>query len=181
MPVERCAELRHIAHSAHAAEAAACLQQRGADPAKHHLAIAPALHVARVVSDRAVQVLNRVGAEKRQVERAAGRTLRSEAARRCGKAHPTMAGAPKDFGRSSRGSVSTYCRCGTAYSTQDGKILWEYDTVQEFTTVNAVKARGGSINNGGSAIAGGMVFTNAGYSHHSGIIPGNVLLAFSAQ
>jgi hypothetical protein len=26
-----------------------------------------------------------------------------------------------------------------------------------------------------------MVFTNAGYSHHSGIIPGNVLLAFSAQ
>ena len=68
-----------------------------------------------------------------------------------------------------------------AYSTQDGKILWEYDTVQEFTTVNAVKARGGSINNGGPAIAGGMVFTNAGYSHHSGIIPGNVLLAFSAQ
>src|ERR1700704_6260968 len=68
-----------------------------------------------------------------------------------------------------------------AYSTQDGKILWEYDTVQEFATVNAVKARGGSVNNGGPAIAGGMVFTNAGYSHHSGIIPGNVLLAFSAQ
>ena len=68
-----------------------------------------------------------------------------------------------------------------AYSTQDGKILWEYDTVQEFTTVNAVKAKGGSINNGGPAIAGGMVFTNSGYSHHSGIIPGNVLLAFSAQ
>lgn len=68
-----------------------------------------------------------------------------------------------------------------AYSTRDGKILWQYDTVQEFTTVNAVKARGGSINNGGAAIAGGVVFTNAGYSHHSGVIPGNVLLAFSAQ
>jgi polyvinyl alcohol dehydrogenase (cytochrome) len=68
-----------------------------------------------------------------------------------------------------------------AYSTQDGKILWEYDTVREFTTVNGIKAKGGSINNGGPAVAGGMVFTNAGYSHHSGVIPGNVLLAFSAE
>jgi polyvinyl alcohol dehydrogenase (cytochrome) len=68
-----------------------------------------------------------------------------------------------------------------AYSTKDGKILWEYDTVQEFTAVNGVKAKGGSINNGGPAVAGGMLFTNSGYSHHSGIIPGNVLLAFSAE
>lgn len=68
-----------------------------------------------------------------------------------------------------------------AYSTTDGRILWEYDTVREFTTVNGIKARGGSINNGGPAVAGGMVFTNSGYSHHSGVIPGNVLLAFSTQ
>lgn len=68
-----------------------------------------------------------------------------------------------------------------AYSTQDGKIIWEYDTVRDFTTVNGVKAKGGSINNGGPAVAGGMLFTNAGYSHHSGIIPGNVLLAFAAE
>lgn len=66
-----------------------------------------------------------------------------------------------------------------AYASKDGKIIWEYDTFQEFTTVNGVKARGGSINNGGAAIAGGMVFLNSGYSHHSGVIPGNVLLAFS--
>jgi len=26
-----------------------------------------------------------------------------------------------------------------------------------------------------------MLFVNSGYSHHSGIMPGNVLLAFSAQ
>ena len=68
-----------------------------------------------------------------------------------------------------------------AYSTSDGKIIWEYDTVQEYTTVNGVKAKGGSMNNGGPAVAGGMLFTNAGYSHHSGVIPGNVLLAFSVQ
>jgi len=68
-----------------------------------------------------------------------------------------------------------------AYASKDGKIIWEYDTVQEFTTVNGVKAKGGSINNGGPAIAGGMVFLNSGYSHHSGIIPGNVLLAFAVE
>ena len=68
-----------------------------------------------------------------------------------------------------------------AYSTHDGKIVWDYDTVREYTTVNGVKAKGGSINDAGPAVAGGMLFTNAGYSHHSGIIPGNVLLGFSVE
>ncbi|HWP85481.1 MAG TPA: PQQ-binding-like beta-propeller repeat protein [Terriglobia bacterium] len=68
-----------------------------------------------------------------------------------------------------------------AYSAADGRILWEYDTVREFPTVNGVAARGGSINNGGPAVAGGMLYFNSGYSHHSGIIPGNVLLAFSTD
>jgi polyvinyl alcohol dehydrogenase (cytochrome) len=66
-----------------------------------------------------------------------------------------------------------------AYSTQDGHVLWEYNTARDFATVNGVTAQGGSINNGGPAIAGGMVFVNSGYSHHEGIMPGNVLLAFS--
>jgi polyvinyl alcohol dehydrogenase (cytochrome) len=66
-----------------------------------------------------------------------------------------------------------------AYSTADGKLIWDYDTAREFTTVDGVKANGGSINNGGPAIAGGMLFTNSGYSHHTGILPGNVLLAFA--
>ena len=64
------------------------------------------------------------------------------------------------------------------YSTADGKIIWDYDTAHEYQTVNGVKAKGGSINNGGPAIVGGMLFTNSGYSHHSGVIPGNVFLAF---
>ncbi len=66
-----------------------------------------------------------------------------------------------------------------AYSARDGAIVWDYDTVREFTTVNGVSAKGGSLNNAGPAVADGMVFTNAGYSHHSGVIPGNVLLAFA--
>jgi polyvinyl alcohol dehydrogenase (cytochrome) len=68
-----------------------------------------------------------------------------------------------------------------AYSTSDGKVLWEYDSAREFATVNGVKANGGSMSNGGPAIVGGMLFVNSGYSHHGGILPGNVLLAFSAE
>jgi polyvinyl alcohol dehydrogenase (cytochrome) len=68
-----------------------------------------------------------------------------------------------------------------AYSTADGKIIWEYDTAHDYETVNGVKANGGSISNAGTTVVGGMVFTNSGYSHHGGVIPGNVLLAFSAE
>jgi polyvinyl alcohol dehydrogenase (cytochrome) len=65
-----------------------------------------------------------------------------------------------------------------AYSARDGKVLWEYDTAREFTTVNGVKANGGSMSNSGPAVVGGMLFVNSGYSHHGGVLPGNVLLAF---
>jgi polyvinyl alcohol dehydrogenase (cytochrome) len=68
-----------------------------------------------------------------------------------------------------------------AISSRDGKVLWEYDTAQSYETVNGVKANGGSMSNSGPAVVGGMVFVNSGYSHHGGIIPGNVLLAFSSN
>ena len=68
-----------------------------------------------------------------------------------------------------------------AYSTRDGKVLWEYNTAREFTTVNDVKANGGSMSNSGPAVVGGMLYVNSGYSHHGGILPGNVLLAFSKE
>lgn len=76
------------------------------------------------------------------------------------------------------GSVDGHMR---AYSTEDGKLLWDYDTLQEYETVNTVKAKGGSIDNGGPAVVGGMLFTNSGYSHHTGVSPGNVFLAFSVN
>ena len=68
-----------------------------------------------------------------------------------------------------------------AYSTEDGKNIWEYDTAHDYQTVNGVKANGGSMSNAGATVVGGMVFTNSGYSHHGGIIPGNALLAFSVE
>ena len=68
-----------------------------------------------------------------------------------------------------------------AYAAEDGKVLWEYDTAREFPTVNGAKANGGSMSNAGPAVVGGMLFVNSGYSHHGGIIPGNVLLAFAPE
>ncbi|MGD1098344.1 MAG: PQQ-binding-like beta-propeller repeat protein [Bryobacteraceae bacterium] len=67
-----------------------------------------------------------------------------------------------------------------AYSTADGKILWDFDTVQPFDTVNKVEAKGGSIDGAGPTIANGMVFTTSGYGSFGGK-PGNVLLAFSVD
>ena len=68
-----------------------------------------------------------------------------------------------------------------AYSDRDGSLLWEYDTARDFATVNGVEANGGSMSNSGPAIVGGMLFVNSGYSHHGGIFPGNVVLAFSVE
>lgn len=67
-----------------------------------------------------------------------------------------------------------------AYSTTDGKVLWDFDTNKDFMTVNGVKAHGGSIDATGATIAGGMVYTNSGYSRIP-VMPGNVFLAFSAN
>jgi polyvinyl alcohol dehydrogenase (cytochrome) len=67
-----------------------------------------------------------------------------------------------------------------AYSTTDGKVLWEYATAKDFETVNGVKARGGSINGPGPTIVNGMVYFNSGYGAF-GQMAGNVLLAFGVQ
>lgn len=66
------------------------------------------------------------------------------------------------------------------YSTTDGKVIWDFDTVGEYKTVNGVEARGGTIDGPGPAIAGGMLFANSGYVSAGGM-PGNVLLAFSVD
>ena len=64
-----------------------------------------------------------------------------------------------------------------AYSTTDGRIIWEYDTAQEFETVNDVPAKGGMLNGPGPTVVDGMLFMGSGYT--SG--PGNVLLAFGLE
>ncbi|MBV8773965.1 MAG: PQQ-binding-like beta-propeller repeat protein, partial [Deltaproteobacteria bacterium] len=77
------------------------------------------------------------------------------------------------------GSVDGHLR---AYSTEEGRVLWDFDTVREYKTTNKITARGGSLDGpgGGPTIAGGMLFVGSGYSLWGGM-PGNVLLAFSTN
>jgi polyvinyl alcohol dehydrogenase (cytochrome) len=65
-----------------------------------------------------------------------------------------------------------------AYSTTDGKALWQFDTARAFQTVNGVAANGGTINAAGPVVAGGMLFVPSGYSDLGIGARGNVLLAF---
>jgi polyvinyl alcohol dehydrogenase (cytochrome) len=68
-----------------------------------------------------------------------------------------------------------------AFSTEDGHIVWEYNTVQEYPTVNGVAAKGGSMGAPGPTVAGGMLFVGTGYIGVMGGMPGNALLAFSVE
>lgn len=75
------------------------------------------------------------------------------------------------------GSMDGHLR---AYSTINGKIVWDYDTAKDFSTVNGIKASGGSLDQGGPTIVNGIVYMNSGYGFQPGQ-PGNVLLAFSVD
>jgi polyvinyl alcohol dehydrogenase (cytochrome) len=66
-----------------------------------------------------------------------------------------------------------------ALDSGSGRVLWEYDTVREFETVNGVAAKGGSLSVAGPTVAGGMLFAGSGYVGVRNGMPGNVLLAFS--
>jgi polyvinyl alcohol dehydrogenase (cytochrome) len=67
-----------------------------------------------------------------------------------------------------------------AYSAEDGRVLWTYDTNRDFPTVNGVTAAGGGIDGSAVIVSGGMIYVNSGFG---GIVgrPGNVLLAFGVE
>jgi polyvinyl alcohol dehydrogenase (cytochrome) len=76
------------------------------------------------------------------------------------------------------GAVDGHIR---AYSTHDGRILWDYNTAHAYHAVNGVpNAKGGSIDSAGPVVAGGKLFVVSGYSLWGGQ-PGNVLLVFSVE
>jgi polyvinyl alcohol dehydrogenase (cytochrome) len=66
------------------------------------------------------------------------------------------------------GSMDGHLR---AYSTIDGKILWDFDTAKAYQTQNGVRASGGPLEHGGATIVNGGVY----------LISGNTLLAFSVD
>ncbi len=97
----------------------------------------------------------------------------------CGNRHPCSpaqsAAVTAIPGAVFSGSLDGHLR---AYSTANGKILWDYDTAHEYKTVNGVPGKGGAIDVGGPIVAGGMVFAASGSAQRSAL-PGNVLIAFS--
>jgi polyvinyl alcohol dehydrogenase (cytochrome) len=75
------------------------------------------------------------------------------------------------------GSVDGHLR---AFTTEEGRLLWDFNTAREYRTVNGVPAKGGALDGAGPVVAGGMLFINSGYARN-GATPGNVLLAFAPE
>lgn len=75
------------------------------------------------------------------------------------------------------GSVSGHMR---AFSSATGEVLWNFDTAQDYQSINGATGRGGAIDGAGPVIVDGWVYVMSGYSKWGGL-PGNVLLAFSTD
>jgi len=67
-----------------------------------------------------------------------------------------------------------------AYASEDGHVIWDYNTARKFETVNGVEGNGGSIDCASPLVTDGMLYVNSGYASF-GEKPGNVLLAFSVK
>ncbi|MCW8196276.1 PQQ-binding-like beta-propeller repeat protein [Proteobacteria bacterium 005FR1] len=63
------------------------------------------------------------------------------------------------------------------FDGKTGEIVWQYDTLRDFDTLNGVKGKGGSIDSHSIFAGNGMLFVNSGYGRFSQP-DGNVLLAF---
>jgi polyvinyl alcohol dehydrogenase (cytochrome) len=68
-----------------------------------------------------------------------------------------------------------------AFGTNDGRQIWEFDTVRDFTTANGVAGKGGAMGAPGPTVAGGMLFVGSGYTGLGNGRGGNVLIAFGAD
>ncbi len=64
-----------------------------------------------------------------------------------------------------------------AHAADTGEVIWEFDTVREYVTVNGASGKGGAIDQSGVVVVDGWVYINSGYANW-GAMPGNVLLAF---
>ncbi|HEY6510239.1 MAG TPA: PQQ-binding-like beta-propeller repeat protein [Vicinamibacterales bacterium] len=105
-------------------------------------------------------------------------------------AEPPLCGAPSRDCSPSQGAAVTAIPGAVlsgsqdgglrAYAADDGSLVWKFDTRSEFTTVNGVTARGGSMDGPGPVVAGGLLFVNSGYGGLLGL-PGNVLLVFGVD
>ena len=96
----------------------------------------------------------------------------------CGTARGCSCGAGRGADRDSRHRLLRIDgRRRARLLSDDGSIVWQFDTNKEFETVNGVTANGGAIDGPGPVVADGMVYVMSGYVSLIGR-PGNVLLAF---
>lgn len=63
------------------------------------------------------------------------------------------------------------------FDAATGDIVWQYDTLRDFSTVNGIKGQGGGIDSHSVFAGSGMLFVASGYGGFRQP-PGNVLLAF---
>lgn len=63
------------------------------------------------------------------------------------------------------------------YSAKSGELLWSFDTLTSFETVNGIPASGGSIDSAGAVLIDDKLIVNSGYDKF-GLQPGNALLMF---
>jgi len=66
-----------------------------------------------------------------------------------------------------------------AFSATNGELVWQFNMLQDFKTVNDVPAKGGSMGAAGPVVAGGTLFVGSGYIFGARGTAGNVLLAFA--
>ena len=86
---------------------------------------------------------------------------------------PAMSGTP---GLLYEGSADGKMRI---FDSTDGSVLWQFDAVRDFQTVNGPVGHGSAISgNGGAVISDGMVYVEAGYYPFYPTDKGKVLLAF---
>ena len=67
-----------------------------------------------------------------------------------------------------------------AFSTEDGKIIWDVDTTVPVTATNGDEAHGGSIDADGPVIVDGQLYINSGYGFF-GEQSGNLLMVYSVD
>jgi polyvinyl alcohol dehydrogenase (cytochrome) len=67
------------------------------------------------------------------------------------------------------------------YDSENGRVLWEVDTTQDWPTVSGASAHGGSFGGGaGPLMVGRQLIAVSGYGIYFHM-PGNVLLVFAPE
>lgn len=64
-----------------------------------------------------------------------------------------------------------------AHDQRTGALVWEFNTLQDYATINNVPAKGGAIDSTGPVFSGDYMIVNSGYATF-GQLPGNSVLVF---